>query len=256
MLIFIGVAAVVLTEEEKSFRESAGGYSFCLASELRKRCPEVGFFASLSSDIPGRCIIDSLVERRIFFDPDLIDPSAPSYIRFVSGDESCDISSLSAPVSLQEEQLVTSLSTNSDVKAVHLSAEGLFYQPLFSSSLSAASFHNPKPVIIVDPASASFDHSKDEARYARQLREAVSSADLLLLEDGDLECAGLTLADIKTAYVFFKDDSTVFSNGLTIDKKLSKADVLSVLVSRELFGGVTSTPAFQGFDDISEGDFS
>lgn len=256
MLVFIGIAASVMTEEEGGvFKATAGGYSLSLARAMRKRCPEIGFLSSVSPDIPGRVILDTLVGECIFFDPDLVDPSAGSFLRFISGSESRDYASASAPVTLKEESIVSSLASNSDIKAVHLSAEGLFYQPVCSASISAVSFHTPKPVIIIDPASSSFDHSRDEMRYRRQLREAFESASLLLLEPADLASAGLSEKDIKVPYVLFEAEHTVFSSGLIVPSPVSKAEVLGIMMEKELFGAVTEEPGFKGLENISEADF-
>ena len=51
MLFFIGVPVVTLEEKEGVFVPEAGGYSFSLAIKVREQFPEVGYFASLSSDI-------------------------------------------------------------------------------------------------------------------------------------------------------------------------------------------------------------
>ena len=251
MLFFIGVPVVTLEEKEGVFVPEAGGYSFSLAIKVREQFPEVGYFASLSSDIVGRTIINSLVKNQLFFDPDLIEANERSFIRFKEGDEVNDYGFFSSPVLLSEEKLVASLESNSDVKAVHLSAEGLFYQPLFSASLSAVSFHTPKPVIIIDPASSSFDSSKDIVRYKRQLREAFENASLLLLEKEDLEVAEMEEAEVKVPYVIFENEYTRFSDGF-VCKGVSKAKLLAIMLEKECFGSVSEDPAFKGFDKIKD----
>lgn len=248
MIVFTGVASVILKRKEGAlFEAEAGGYSFSLARAVRALSPQTGFIAALSSDVPGQLIIDAMVKECIVFDPELIESDKSSAIIFREGETESRSFSLTAPVTLSEEALLNSYSTSSDIRAIHLSAEGLYYQPIFSSSLNAALFHAPRPVLIVDPASSTFPHP-DEARYQRQLKEAVNEADIVLLDESEKELA------VQGKSIIFADGYTDFGSFM-IDRPLTKAQVLSVLNNRGCFGEGVEKPHFNGLSSLSAEDF-
>ena len=139
--------------------------------------------------------------------------SLTSFIRISDkGGRTTVYSTGSAPVSAQSQELLDSLRGNSDVDVIVLTSSALYYQPLYSSLLDAATFLEPRPTLIVDVASSSFEHP-DEKRYVKQLREAAGYAQLLILEEEDVplfaQSDAFSLAPV-TALVR-KDGSSILS---------------------------------------------
>ena len=191
MVYLAGIIEAEIEIEGRSASVSAGGYVYELAKRIRNEIdPRVGLLTGLSNDGPGRVILESLVHEKLFFDPSLVSPALTSFIRISDkGGRMTVYSTGSAPVSAQSRELLDSLRANSDVDVIVLASSALYYQPLYSSLLDAATFLDPRPRLVVDVASSSFRH-EDEKRYVKQLCEAASYADLLILEPEDVPLFG------------------------------------------------------------------
>lgn len=214
MVYLAGIIEADISIEGNSACISPGGYVYGLARRLRNEVdPRVGLLCPLSNDGPGRVILESLVHEKLFFDPSLVSSSLTSFIRISDkGGRTTVYSTGSAPVSAQSQELLDSLRGNSDVDVIVLTSSALYYQPLYSSLLDAATFLEPRPTLVVDVASSSFEHP-DEKRYVKQLREAAGYAQLLILEEEDVplfaQSDAFSLAPV-TALVR-KDGSSILS---------------------------------------------
>ncbi len=228
MIVFIATAAV---KEDKPY-----GYSLDLASKVRRLFPQTSFYASLSSDEQGQVIFDKLIKERILFDPSLIKEDKKS---MVIGEDNSD----SAPLCLGAEELYEALEFGSDIKAVVLSSDALYYDSILFSALTALDRLSPSPVLIVDVASASFSHERD-SHYEENLQRALKRADIALLEDREKDMAALC-----SAYVLLEKDRTVFSDkhGSVLKEAMTKAEVLALLMKSECFGSALDAPRFEGF---------
>lgn len=197
MIFFSGVVEAHLTIDGEKSALKAGGYLYETARAVRRNVDSrVGILARLGNDGPGRIILESLVHDRIVFDPDLVCGDQPSFlvVEDMQGRTSC-YSSFTCSTSASSQELTRSLDENSDVDIVVMCAGALYHQPLFSSILDAATFHTPRPMLVLDVASSTYDHP-DDVRLSRQIRQALSCADVLILGQDDMHL--FDNEDVKT----------------------------------------------------------
>ncbi len=224
MIVFIATAAI---KDSLPY-----GYSLDLASELRSLFPRVSFYASLSSDEKGEVIFDKLIKEKILFDPSLVKADKKT---MEEGEDNSD----SAPLCLGADELYDALEFGSDIKAVVLAADSLYYDSVLSSALTALERLSPAPVLVVDVAS-SFVHDD----YKANLQKALERADVVLLEESEAE-----LIPLSSAYILFGKDNTVFAdkNGTKEKEVMTKAEALALLMEKDCFGSTLEKPHFKGF---------
>ena len=187
MLYFAGIVEARLAVEGSDTKLSAGGYVYDIATQIKKEVdPRVSIVCRFANDGPGRIILESLVHERIIFDPSLVSSTYPSFLEVEdSASRNTVYSSSTAPVTVSSEEIVASLCEVSDLEFLVLCGNALYWQPLFSSLLDAATFVSPRPVLVVDSALFSYSHSED-ARLKKQILQAAECADYLLLDEGEL----------------------------------------------------------------------
>lgn len=188
MICFAGILESHLVIDGHDVSIAPGGFLYETARAVRSSIdPRVGVLARLGNDGPGRITLEALVHDRLLFDPFLVSTDLPSYlvVKDRQGRTSC-YSSFTGAVSASSQELLRSLDENSDVNIIVMCAGGLYHQPLFGSLLDAATFHSPRAQLVLDVASSSYDHPEN-ARLVRQIRQALESADTIVLEESDLD---------------------------------------------------------------------
>ena len=197
MICFAGILESHLVIDGHDVSIAPGGFLYETARAVRSSIdPRVGVLARLGNDGPGRITLEALVHDRLLFDPFLVSTDLPSYlvVEDRQGRTSC-YSSFTCSTSASSQELTRSLDENSDVDIVVMCAGALYHQPLFSSILDAATFHTPRPMLVLDVASSTYDHP-DDVRLSRQIRQALSCADVLILGQDDMHL--FDNEDVKT----------------------------------------------------------
>lgn len=128
------------------YEKKVDGYGYSLVSKLAEKTELPFFFTALGSDSLKTFVLESLVEKRIMFDPDLSMMSLHTAHK-IDDDE---FFSSSALFSISEEAMSASVNMNTDINMVHVSPLILSRESSSSSVVDSISFISPSPFVVSD----------------------------------------------------------------------------------------------------------
>lgn len=195
LIDFIGVPSVPEGKEARRqgqvFSSHVGGCGLNAATAAARLGGAVTFFGKMSSDMFGRRILEHLVDNTVLFDPSLCSSTLPTLVGFASLDDRgaaqyAFYARGTATVSLMSDELLESLSQNTDVKVLHIGSVSMQLKPICDTTLDIVSFLNPRPVIFLDPnARPSLIEDKDV--WLKRMEDTALLSDFIKLSVEDLE---------------------------------------------------------------------
>lgn len=144
------------TDKGEAFISHVGGCGLNAATAAARLGGAVTFFGKISSDMFGGRILEHLIDNTVLFDPSLCGSSLPTLLAFASLDSQgaaryAFYARGTATVSLMSDELLQSLSLNTDIKVLHIGSVSMQLRPICDTTLDIVSFLNPRPVIFLDP---------------------------------------------------------------------------------------------------------
>ncbi len=191
MVIIIGEYVIDLVDNnEGKYDIHIGGCGLNSAVACANQGVSTMFLSPISQDANGHKVIDFLIDKEIFFDPDFCNSRAPSTLALatISEDSSAKYDFYlknTASMVLSSEQLLNSISNHSDVKAIHVGSLSMLINPTSSAIYDVLSFLAPKPVVFVDPNIRAQEVEKIP-NWQKKLFDFFKLATIIKLSDEDL----------------------------------------------------------------------